>query len=176
MRILVDIDGVLCEQVQPALDRYNATHLTEFTKADIVTYNKPVGDTSIGSLIAMIDGDDRPPIPGAVNAMKALANNHYLVACTSRPGLMKIATEWWLNEHQIECQDVTFTDDKAGEAGDILIDDYTGHVNAFAATGRKAILFDQPWNRNDKLHPLVSRCHGWTEVLEQVKEWEVFHP
>jgi len=92
MRILVDIDGVLCEQVPPALARYNAAHGTVYTKADI------------------------------------------------------------------------------------LIDDYTGHVNAFGVTGRKAILFDQPWNRNDKLHPLVTRCCGWSEVLETIREWEVMHP
>ena len=177
MRILVDIDGVLAEQVPPALARYNAAQGTVYTKADIVTYNEPIGDTDISALIAAVDVEHMPVVRGARAAMKTLTEKHRVILVTARPGALMLATERWMMKHDIPFYGaLTGIKDKARVVGDILIDDYTGHVNAFGVTGRKAILFDQPWNRNDKLHPLVTRCCGWSEVLETIREWEVMHP
>lgn len=173
MRILVDIDGVLAEQVSPALDRYNAAHGANVLRSDIVTYNEPVDNTDIGAIIASVDVRDCPLIAGAREAMVQLCRRHHVMIVTARPVALMEPTEAWLVHNRIPYHSWMSTKDKSDAPGDVLIDDYTGHVAAFAAKGKRAILFDQPWNERDRVPHGAVRCCGWGDVLKQIENWEV---
>ena len=56
---------------------------------------------------------------------------------------------------------------KATVEADVLIDDKIENVREWAQTGRQAILFDAPYNRNFDVTG-VARANGWKEVVRVV--------
>lgn len=188
MRILVDIDGVLADQVEAALPVINARYGLELTREDIKEYDQVVlpwddeeGET-IGTELAplmhsraFVAGMRR--ISGAADSLESLAwpfdeyGRYDVSIVTSRPEEARQATRMWLWQMRfIYHGDLVFTDDKASLDGDILIDDAPHHILAWAATGRLAIVFDQPWNREVADTDFIKRAVGWDEVVRIVRE------
>jgi len=73
-------------------------------------------------------------------------------------------TAWWLDTHHIPYRDLCFIGDKPDVGADVYVDDSPRHVTALRQAGRRAIVFDQPYNRD--LPP--PRAHTWREVVELV--------
>jgi len=185
MKLVVDVDGVLADQVSPVLARLNSEYGLNVTRDQIRTWNEPIADTDIKTAIesAQLDADfilAMKPIEGAREAMLELANEHEITVATDRGPLAEDATVVWLKNNGIPYNRYVGTSQlgKGAIAGDILIDDYPRNVLRFIENGGLAILFDQPWNENDPsveeaiLQGRVIRARGWRCVLCIVRSLE----
>lgn len=99
---------------------------------------------------------DTPPFAGAVDALNELrglgVKVHLATArgtsdhCAPRAMEMEDTINW-LEEHGIEADGLSFTQDKTTLVGDVLIDDKPDHVVAYMRTGRQGVLVDSLHNR-----------------------------
>jgi len=174
VRILVDVDGVLADHVAPALAIVNREQRMAFTRADVKEWAQQLGDTDIATEIKRVLADPdavmgMPVIEGALEALNMLAEKHTIIIATSRPFGTSASTRNWLWVNRIPHSCFVCTNDKAALEGDLLIDDHLPFVAAFAATGRPAVLFTQPWNED---MPCVCRARGWQDVVRIVAELE----
>ena len=100
--------------------------------------------------------------------MNWLFLKHLITIATARPDAVGLATACWLHRRgfHYDCFAHCEHQRKADLAGDVLVDDNAENCQEFAATGRTAILFDQPWNR--QFIPgdgsRVIRAKGWGDV------------
>lgn len=185
MKIAVDVDGVIADQISPVLKRLNAKYRLIVTRADIRHWDEPIADTDIKTEIetSLLNSQfilGMNLIRGARSALVKLARKHIIIIATHRPLVSDQATQAWLHKKGIPYHHYvnTSTQGKASLSSDILIDDYAGNVVAFSARGRHAILFDQPWNADDSEVEMaskegrVARAHGWQEVVEIIRGFE----
>lgn len=177
----VDIDGVLGEQVPPTLERVRAKGKGKgLRKSDITDWNFQIEDTTMTREIEeyLLDPafiEEMPLVTGSTSAMKKLYKSYHVVIATNRPLETQKNTIDWLKKH-FQFHEFANTrevgKDKLGL--DILIDDNLDNVKMFAASGHRALLFSQPWNRNVKdreFEEMVKtkkliRCENWEEVLK----------
>ncbi len=178
----VDIDGVLGDQVPPALERAQRDGKgTGLTKEKITSWNYPVDGTNISDIIetALLDPNyvlEMKPIPGAVSALKSMLEEYHVVIATDRPVETEKDTREWLEDnfgfHEFAN---TRGIGKDTLELDVLIDDNPSNIARAAASGIMGLLFAQPWNReaDEELRKYLSegkiyRCDGWPEVLKRV--------
>jgi 5'(3')-deoxyribonucleotidase len=126
------------------------------------------------------------PIPGALAALKRLSLHFEPHLLTSRAESTFGVTTDWLHHHLPGVfVNHHFTNEFGGLAhhevrkkyevchdiGAVVhIDDATKHVNSVAEeAGIPAILPERPWNRNDALHPKVTRLHSWPQIVEHLE-------
>lgn len=94
-----------------------------------------------------------PAIAGALDGVANLHEaGHRITIVTSKPEWAQAATLDWLATHEVPHAGVVFA--RRGESkadlstADLLVDDRPRNVEEWAATGRPAIMFGQPWNRD----------------------------
>lgn len=189
MRIIVDVDGVLADQVSPVLERLNERYGLSVTKEEIRRWDEPIADTDIKTEIekSHLDPDfvrSMRPLEDACAAMKELARRYEVIIATNRAPSADAATRQWLASNGIPYAEYINTSKSGKErvSGDVLIDDYPGNVLRFAASGGVGILFEQPWNENDpsirqaiehgNLAGRIIRARGWRSVVEILKSLE----
>ncbi len=157
LRIGVDVDGVLGNQIAGILPRIASSHGIQLAYSDITDWQLPIGDDSdvkveIGS--AMEDPEyvlKMPVHAGAKRLMETLYENNRLFVITSRPPETKSDTETWLGENGLPFDELINLKEQAKSLfkTDVLIDDFVGNVAEYLknSTGT-AILVEQPWNRD----------------------------
>lgn len=183
----VDVDGVLCDQITPVLDRLRkqgkafAVH-----KEDITDWHQELLDTDIAKEIeaALLDDQfikEMPVIHSSIEGMKALYDNSscHIVIATARPLESEAATIAWIRRFFKYHEFVnTRAIGKHTLGLDILIDDNVPNVKQFVSAGGTAILFTQPWNRDadrSEIDRLVAdgkifRAADWHDVLNIVNQ------
>lgn len=180
MRIGVDVDGVLADRIPAILDLIAGRHGVHLDPDEIAGGETPVPGTDRGvrSFFAETDEDSDhlrslPTVDGAVDGMRTLAADHELLIATYRKPAARKPTRRWLAAHGIPYDGYVreVGEGKRGVPADLLIDDSSPTVRAFAAGGGRAILFSQPWNghgagadRDDSLHVV----DGWPELIDLV--------
>jgi len=179
----VDVDGVLGEQVPPALQRISRKEKgTKLTKENITEWNFPIDDTDISKEIedALLDPvfvREMPVVQGSTSAMEKLYKKYHVVIVTSRPIETEQETKSWLKKNFKFHEFVNTREIGKNMLGlSVLIDDNLENVRAFASSGGYALLFSQPWNRkieNEGLENFIRakkliRCEGWDEVLKSL--------
>ncbi len=75
-------------------------------------------------------------------------------------------TAAWLDASELPYRDLCFIGDKPDVGADAYVDDSPSNVTALRASGRTAIVFDQPYNR-ELAGP---RAHDWDEVVTFVED------
>ena len=75
-------------------------------------------------------------------------------------------TSQWLNTRGIPYDELCFVADKSTVAADVYVDDSPSVLEALAAAGRTAVVFDWPYNRTA---PGI-RARGWAEALPLIFE------
>lgn len=168
-RILLDMDGVLCD----LLKKWFATYNEEFGDAlrpESVTEWGPHRFAKAGKRVYQYLARpgffrDLEPIPGAIEGVNALAaRGHELVVVTSaRRGHTDKAA--WIKEHLpvIPADHIVFTHRKELVRGDILFDDAPHHLEAFAAYGLP-VAMAYPYNAQ----VACPRVPDWAAFLELV--------
>jgi len=179
----VDVDGVLGEQVPPALERIKAKGKgKDLSKSDITDWNFRIENTNISKEIEeyLLDPTfmiEMPVVSGSTSAMQKLHKSYHVVVATNRPLETQKSTIDWLKKH-FKFHEFANTrevgKDKLGL--DILIDDNLDNVKMFASSGGQALLFSQPWNQNVEDREFeemirtkkIIRCENWEDVLKSL--------
>jgi 5'-nucleotidase len=111
------------------------------------------------------------PLPGVSEALWALSDAGVWIRIITHRLLFNWAhetsaadTAYWLDAHRIPYRDLCFIGDKPHVGADLYIDDSPRNIVALREAGRRAIVFDQPYNR-DLPSP---RAHSWPEVVDLV--------
>ncbi|MBI4116116.1 hypothetical protein HY449_00045 [Candidatus Pacearchaeota archaeon] len=189
-RIAVDLDGVEAEFAEPFLKFRNEKYGTNYTKADIFTYDfwsvfRVSREQSIKDVLDFYNSPEFEkivPIPGSQEATSLLSKKYFIAALTARPDFTMDKTLSWLEKYFPNVfSEFHFTNHFAGngksknksdfclEYGyEILIDDYHGHANECARRGIDVFLMEQPWNW-ETLHPKVIRVRNWREIQERLR-------
>lgn len=124
-----------------------------------------------------------PAVEGAIGGLQTLRDmGHRLELLTSKP----LWAEWvvwaWAGKWRPPVHGITIADHTAKQAKHdltdalLLVDDAIHNVAPWTATGRSAILFDRPWNRNlpadqiGRVPRRIFRAHDWAGVVRLVKE------
>lgn len=175
MKIAVDIDGVIGDQVPHVLRRVNDRLGRRYRKRDIRSWNQYLNGTDIETEIerALLDDEfimGMPIYRGARSTLEALKKRgYYIIIATSRPPEKDEVTRKWLRDRKIP-HDIFVNTRRTGKGmitADVLIDDNPQNIIEFARKGRIGILFLQPWNSSNKI---VSRrayvARGWSMVYE----------
>ncbi len=91
LRIGVDVDGVLADQIRGVLPRIKQRHGVTLTPEQVIHWKLPIGDTDIAQeIVAAMTSDtdyvrSMRPHDGAVPAIRALYRENWLVVVTARP-------------------------------------------------------------------------------------------
>jgi 5'(3')-deoxyribonucleotidase len=181
LRIAVDIDGVLADQVSLILKRLNSKYGLKLKKDDITEWDQKIADTNIKIEIenALLERDyilSLPLIQGSKEGMKYLYQNHHVTVATARPKITEDTTRKWVSSH-FKYHDFCNTKGKSKDCvdSDVLIDDYVPNIEEFSKNKGVGLLFSQPWNRErNRLENLIREskvlcCDDWKDVTNAVK-------
>lgn len=110
----------------------------------------------------------RPPVEGWVESIRALhILGHSVHVATARPTFSANATADWLLRYRCGVDSLHLTTDKSDIPFDVLVDDYPVNLDRVRSVrpDTLTILWDQPWNRDDRVHLRLSK---WTELVETI--------
>ena len=153
----IDVDGVLGNQIVGLLPRIKARLGRELKYEDITDWELALGQSDIKQEILAAELEDRdyvlrmPVHPGGRKLLDDLYPHHRVMVLTSRPPEIRGLTEQWLERSRLSFDELKSLADmkKSAWATDILIDDYLGNVREYLSnTNGRAVLVDQPWNRD----------------------------
>jgi 5'(3')-deoxyribonucleotidase len=188
MRILVDQDEVICKWIKRILQYYNEDHGTNFTDADISTWDVTMnlGPSSEPALRAYMRYTefykDLEPVDGAIEGMRNLINlGHDVIIVTAVPkcaGMSYNGKIEWLRKNMPFFSLDNFIACKRKDLikGDVMFDDGFHNIKAFNECswkeGRavKSVLFTRPWNEKEVLEPGMKRVSTWEEFLELIRK------
>jgi len=181
LKIAVDIDGTLCEHVNPVLAIINKRYGLTLKHADIKHWNERILNSGIDVRIDAAYRNPKfvqnlPTIRGSKKAMAELAKKHELMIATCRVLWAEKATLKWLAKNFAGFEYINVrSSGKAKLDSDVLIDDFVPNIKGFAENGGVGILFAQPWNQDTtEIDDLIKqgkayRCTGWAQVVETIK-------
>ncbi len=184
MRIAVDIDGVLADQVGAVLKRIENEYGQKYLKSDVNHAHWTFQGRDIWTEIFRLLSDQEyvlaiPVIDGAKAAVRQLARQDLCVVTARRPETEK-ATKQWLSTHFPCLREYYYAGvgTKHAIPSKALIDDFDLNIVEFVKSdpGRRGILFEQPWSRNDtEIEDYANQvyfCRGWQSVLRAIDEIE----
>ena len=176
-RILVDVDGTLCFNLPRLCEFLEVEYGIEITREEITDWSFQFEEAGIGidEVIAQLFEEypewflsDLDPVPGASQALDSLAAaGHEIQIVTHRPPETHHLTRQWLDEQGMY-YDGYVADVPANKAevpGDVLIDDFHGHVADAVDAGMRGLLFDRPYTEPVG-HERMVRVSTWTDVLD----------
>lgn len=181
MRIAVDIDGVLADQVSLILSDFNRKYGYSYSKEDIIKWDSCIGYSRIDLEIekSLLNPEyvlSMPIVEYAYDAMSELSKNYTIIIATSRPRATEKETLKWLSIN-FNFNEFENTRDKGKKFlnADILIDDNLTNLQEFATNSGIGILLEQPWNKDySEIIDLVN-CHkvyccgSWIEILNIIE-------
>lgn len=190
MKIAVDIDEVLARGLATYLEYFNATYNTNFREQDFTP------DKSFWEVLGVKDEDiaqieqhyrttkharDWLLVPGAQDAIKALAAKHELVIVSNRMTAGHEPSRKWLAKNFSDSfSEVIFTEAERKDGvkpskaeicqrigTDVLIEDEVKEVDACRKAGVPVVLFDTRLNQSVKGMG-VWRVRSWPEALDAI--------
>ena len=181
MKIGLDIDGVIIDLVSVMLPYlsiecgYNVTH------EDIRCYNigEALGvETKIAGIMEEVYKSENlkkaPPIEGAIEGINRLSKGSvYLI--TTRPEKTRTDTEWWLDKHNIDYDELVFTTDRDKISivrrfnVDIFVEDCLDHAISLSSSGVNTLLLDKSWNRDELVSNKYTRVYNWDDIVSSIE-------
>ena len=192
MIIALDVDGVVADLHVEWLRRYNRDFDDDLTTADVTAWSiqdfvKPEAKDRIFDYLGEPDLYDRvPPVSGAQWGVKTLRGwGHRVFFATSCvQGMTDPKWQWlikngfFVKPYAYSQADLVMVSDKTLLNADLLIDDRDRHVEEWIDTGRRAVIFTQPYNTGmeERLPSNRSlwftRCDNWIEIINHVGSLE----
>jgi 5'(3')-deoxyribonucleotidase len=185
MILVVDVDGVLADQVTPVLDELNSRCGSHYVKADIRHWDEPLPLASTDIKTAIESSHHDPdfvrkmkPLPNAQAVLREISKYLDISIATNRTAVADKPTREWLNSNGIAHSQYhnTSLEGKGKVDGDIIVDDYPKNILAFVAKGnRKGIVFTQPWNEDDTSllgKEGIFRAKDWIEVWKIIDSFD----
>lgn len=181
LRVAIDIDGVLADQVGAALNRIEEEYGQRYLRENVDCAHWNFSGKDIWSEIARLLSDREyvlsvPTIEGARESIAWLAEQaqYEIFVVTARRPNTERATREWLKGHFPALTEYYYarTGSKQEIPSDVLVDDFDLNVVEFvkSSPSRTGILFMQPWSRNgldlemysDRIHI----CREWKSVTD----------
>jgi len=182
LRIALDIDGVLADQVGAVLKRIEMDYGQVYRKSDVNRAHWAFQGRDIWMEISRLLSDVEyvlavPVIEGSKAAVQQLAG-HELCVVTARRPEVESATRQWLDRHFPCLREYYYAKvgNKQAIPSKALIDDFDLNIVEFVKShpDRRGILFEQPWSRNgtqiEQYADQVHCCSQWQDVLEAVRK------
>ncbi len=184
MRIAIDIDGVLADQIGAVIERIKREYGQSFQKSDVNQAHWTFQGRDIWTEISRLLKDPEyvlsiPVIDGAKSALQEISQRDLCVVTARRPETAT-ATKQWLSKHFPCLKEYYYAKVGAKHSvpSNILIDDFDLNIVEFVKSNssKRGILFEQPWSWNDmkieKFADQVYFCKGWQSVLKAISEIE----
>lgn len=182
MKIAIDIDGVLADQVEAVLKVIEKKYGLKYLKSDVNRAHWTFSGREIWSEIASLLADTEytlsiPLIEGSQKGIEQLADHDMCVVTARRPNAEK-ATKQWLNTH-FPCLMEYYqarTGMKHNIPSDVLIDDLDMNIVEFVKSdpNRRGILFVHPWSINgtdiENYSNQVNYCPEWKSVVRAIHD------
>ncbi|MHB8407774.1 MAG: 5' nucleotidase, NT5C type [Acidiferrobacterales bacterium] len=178
MRLLIDMDQVICKWLERILEYYNYDKKTNVQLEDVKSWNVvdtlgPNSEDFIRSCMRYPElYRDLDPVEGAIEGIKKLQEQgHDVIIATAVPKSAGIAYHGkleWIRRNMpfFSLNNFVAIQRKDLLQGDILLDDGAHNIRPFRAAGRRAIVFDRPWNRDEP----GERVKTWEEFVKLVEE------
>jgi len=184
LRIAVDIDGVLADQVGAVLQRIEQEYGLKYCKSDVNRAHWTFSGIDIWTEISRLLKDPDyvrsiPAINGAKAAVRQLSRQELCVVTARRPEVEE-TTRQWLSTH-FPCLNEYYyarVGEKHAIPSHALIDDFDLNIVEFVKShpDRRGILFEQPWSRNEvgveEYEDQIYFCNSWQSVVRAVEEIE----
>ncbi len=177
MRILIDVDGVLCDLNGALCSELRTcgwdTSVEDWTypTADLLLEHGVITQPQHAVMTRAMERRgfvlSAPIYPGAGAFVSALRDLGDLVAVT-KPYADSETWPWerttWLRPYT---EKVIHTASKECVAGDVLIEDSVSNLHDWleANPSGRGILIDRPWNRLEELHPRAARVSTFGQVV-----------
>lgn len=173
MKIALDLDGTLADIISAWLKRkgsrldYNYIHRWDFWKDLGYTQSRFIDELSK----CWMEWESIRPLEDNIDLyVKALNEFGKVDIVTARDSKSITYAKRWLRYHGIKYDKlvlVKYGEDKAKLDYDLFIDDSPLNVHAIAMVNKRALLYDQPWNRYVKFGTIarMSRIKSLREVL-----------
>ena len=182
MKIAVDIDGALADQVAAVLKEIEKEYGLKYSKSDVNRAHWTFSGRELWLEIRRLLADPEytlsiPVIEGSQKGIEQLAD-HNVCIVTARRTNAEAATKQWLNTH-FPCLTEYYrarTGTKHDIPSDILIDDLDMNIVEFVKShpGRRGILFEQPWSKNgtdiESYSDQVHYCREWESVVRAIDD------
>lgn len=181
MRIVVDMDEVICRWADRVLEWYNEDKGTSVTREQITRWKVSSclphsGNDFIRSCMRYPEFyRDLDPVEGAIAGMRRLIGmGHDVVIATAVPKCAGIAYHGkleWIRRNMpfFDLDSFVAIHRKDILQGDVLLDDGIHNVHPWSMTGRHAFLMDAPWNRDCPRSSFITRVVHWNEFISHVK-------
>jgi 5'(3')-deoxyribonucleotidase len=185
MKIAIDIDGVLADQVGAVLNVIEREYGLRYSKSDVNRAHWNFDGKDIWSEIGRLLDDNEYvlsvlPIDGSKDAIEQLAGQdmHDVFVVTARRPNAEIATREWLKAHFPSLTKYYYarTGTKHTIPSDVLVDDFDLNIVEFVKSdpNRRGILFVHPWSLNDVdiegYSDQVYFCPEWQSVIRAIEE------
>ena len=181
LKIGVDVDGVLADQITGISKRSSKKIGVSFTYGDVTEWEYKIGPSDIAKEIeeALLNdpsyATEMAIHRGAKDAIETMWKKNWITIITARPRQVDFLTTKWLNKQEIQYDEYinSRTAEKSSHGVDVLIDDYLGNIKKLLQnTAQYAILFDRPWNQKRvELKPWIKKGR-----LFIVKSWHEIPP
>ena len=179
--LCVDIDGVLCDQVEGLRKFSRKKFNINFFTTDITQYEIPeVTPLPQYKMTTIFRDSDYiaslAPMSHAPSVMQLLSNKYEIRILTARwEKETRQATIEWLNEYQIYFDDVIFAKDKLKYCRDysvsILIEDNFDEAMSIAVevdSVELALIYEHPWNMNKFRYNNVEYVKSWLDIMRRL--------
>jgi len=172
LRILVDMDGVLCDLVAKWFAAYNAEYNDNIRPEDMKVWG-PHRYAREGKRIYKYLSQpgffrDLPPIPGAIKGMRHLieAGHDVVIVTAARRGHDDKLR--WVEKHLsfLPKDHVIFAHRKELVRGDIMFDDAPHNLRGFAEYGGTPVAMAYPYNEDVP----YKRVTSWEQFLDFVAQ------
>ncbi len=185
MKIALDVDGVLADQVAAVLKRIERDYGLRYTKNDVNRAHWSFEGKDVWEEISNLLKDPEyvmavPVISGSQAAIQQLTNQDLCVVTARRPET-EAATKQWLRMHFPGLTEYYHarTGTKHSIPSNVLIDDFDLNIVEFVKSDRDkiGILFKHPWSLNnaeiEKYEDQVYFCDGWQSIIRVIDEIDV---
>ncbi len=170
MRIICDMDEVLVNFIEPLVKQYNKGLVyddLEMTVEEITDWEL---HQDLKDIFLHTEGFffNLPPLEGAIEGIRKLAEEHDIIIASSPSYTGRIAAEKidWVKKWLPEMIDnLVLTHNKGVFDAHVMIDDSVRFLEQFYA-GR--IIMDRPWNRD--YNEADVRAYNWDDIL-----WNIGH-
>ncbi|HUI40014.1 MAG TPA: hypothetical protein VLY86_03740 [Methanothrix sp.] len=182
LKIAVDIDGVLADQVGAVLKIIEREYGLKYLKSDVDRAHWNFAGRELWSEISRLLADpgytlNLPLIEGSQKGIDQLADHKVCVVTARRPNAEE-ATKQWLNTHFPSLTEYyrASTGTKHTIPSDILIDDLDINITEFVKSDpdRHGILYVHPWSINDtdieSYSDQVHYCPDWKSVVGAINK------
>ena len=190
MKIAIDMDDVTVDFMNALAKFHNDMYGTSLAKKDYFSYHlgkvwKCTYEEAFEKVRLFTESayfDSMKPMEGAVEGIRFLKKENDIIVVTSRfipkektfiqldryvPGVFPENKVHFSYNYYTGIGNRKKAEICLDEKVDMMIEDSAEYANECASNGIKTLLFNQPWNENEKLHRSVERVHSWKEIMQK---------